>query len=108
MWGICLDISIYGGKLFQHVVEYRLSDNEKAVVIQPFSGIEIDMKHIKSLDIPPKFVYGDTVIPADRPDKTGIIKDIIWHFEKGEPYYHIGIDNRMISRRYYGAELIGK
>jgi hypothetical protein len=45
MWGICLDVSLCEGKLSQRVIEYELSsDNNKAIIVQPFPNFEVDLK----------------------------------------------------------------
>ncbi|MBR1736164.1 MAG: hypothetical protein IJ736_03985 [Firmicutes bacterium] len=103
MWGIC---SLCESQLSQRAIEYQIKDNNTAVILQPASNIEIDIKYIKAIDAPPKFKYGDSVSPADHIYKKGRIRDIIWHGKTHKFNYYIEIDNKKVSRRYYAEELI--
>ena len=50
MWGICLDISVHDGMLFQRAVEYEKSLDECSVhILQPVSDIIIPIDKIKTV-----------------------------------------------------------
>lgn len=105
MWGICQDVAVCDGRLCDRVIEYREGENGHAVVIEPVSGIEIAMQNILPLASPPRFRYGDTAAPRSHPEKQGIIRDIVWHYQKGACLYYLQIDSRNISKRYPEEEL---
>ncbi|MDE7279555.1 MAG: hypothetical protein K2N26_07515, partial [Oscillospiraceae bacterium] len=84
MWGICLDQSVYRGKLFQRAVEYDNSDNGTVEILQPAKGVKISADKIKVADKPLAFVYGELVSPSGHPNVIGKIEDIIWHFKNND------------------------
>ena len=106
MWGICLDMSLCEGALFQRVIEYQIKERNTAIIIQPTTNIEIDIQLISAIDKPPKFKYGDLVSPANNTDKKGKVRDIVWHFKNNTFNYYIEIDNKKVSRRYSEEELV--
>lgn len=107
MWGICVDISVCDGKLYQRAVEYMLdADNKKAILLRPCQNIEISIKEIIAVPEPPEFVYGDLVSPLNHPDMIGEIDTIIWHFKRNEYIFYIAIDDKKKSKRYHAGELI--
>lgn len=106
MWGICLDVSLCEGKLFQRVIEYELSLDNKAIIIQPFPNFEVDIKKIIAIADSPKYTYGAYVYPVNHPDRKGKIRDIIWHFKNRTFNYYIEVNNKKVSKRYYEADLI--
>jgi len=81
MWGICLDVSLCEGKLFQQVIEYKIKEKNTAIIIQPTPNIEIDLKFISTIDNLPKFKYGDLVSSFNIIYKKGGIRKIGWHFK---------------------------
>lgn len=76
MWGICLGRGAIQAGLFQKVIQYRLDENEKAVIILPESAFKPDVKDIRELSISPQYVYGDRVSPCNHPDMIGVICSI--------------------------------
>ena len=104
MWGICLDYEICEGKLGQRVIEYQIFEN-KAIVLQPVSDIEIDAQKIKVLEQAPRFVYGAQVYPKDHPEYICMIRDIIWHFKDKVCYYYLEAEGKKIGKRYAEEEL---
>ena len=106
MWGICLDPSVYEGKLFQRAVEYDISDSSTVQILQPVKGIKVPADKIKNADKPPAFVYGELVSIVDSPNIIGKIEDIIWHFKNNDYNYYISAENGKISKRYYSGDLI--
>ena len=105
MWGICLDVSLCEGKLFQRVIEYKIKEKNTAIIIQPTPNIEIDLKFISTIDNPPKFKYGDLVSSFNIIDKKGRIRKIVWHFKNHTFIYYIEVGNKKVLRRYYEEEL---
>lgn len=108
MWGICFDgkaleEGIYS--LYQGVVEYKI-ENNKAVMIRPKADREMDIKDIKELSEPPRFVYGERVSPCNHPDMIGVVVAIKWHFKYDRCFYFISVNGKMKSRRYFDDELI--
>ena len=85
MWGICLDSKALEDGLFQAVVQYKI-DNGKALVISPKANYELDIKRIRKLPAPPRFVYGEQVQPRNHLDMTGVIIGIRWHFKIGRAH----------------------
>ena len=93
--------------IFQRAIEYEPSlENNKAIIIQPFSGYQIDVKKVKSIVNPPKYIYGDCICPTNHPDMKGKIRDIIWHFKNQTFNYYIEVNNKKVSKRYYEEDLI--
>ena len=105
MWGICLDISLCDGKLFQRAVEYQPAGDDKAQMIRPVSGTETYMRLIRPVGKQPGFTYGERVCIADHPEITGTVTDIIFRFNVQEFAYFIHTDDRKISRRFLENEL---
>ena len=106
MWGICFDISLCEGTLFQHIIEYRMIDQSSAIIIQPVSDVGIDIQMIRPIDTPPMYQYGDSVSPVNHTDMKAKIRAIVWHFKNNAFNYYIKTENRKISRRYYEEDLI--
>lgn len=107
MWGICLDILIDGGNLYQKVVEYQIdSDNRIANILQPTKDIQISTNDIERINEPPAFVYGDFVSPVNHSDIIGKIETIIWHFKNKKYIYYISVNGKKKSTRYYAEDLI--
>ncbi len=61
MWGIWLDSKALEVGLFQAVVQYKI-DNSKALVISPKANYGLEIKRIRELSAPPRFVYAETVL----------------------------------------------
>lgn len=72
MWGICLDSKAFEAGLFQAVVQYKI-DNDKALVMLPEVHFELDIKRIRELPTPPRFIYGEQVSLCSHPDTVGVI-----------------------------------
>lgn len=106
MWGICLDPSVCGGKLFQKAVEYDNTNSSTVQILQPVTGAKIHADKIKIADKPPTFTYGEAVSPVGHSDIIGKIEDIIWHFKNNEYNYYISSDDIKISKRYCSGDLI--
>ena len=105
MWGICLDGKALEDGLFQAVVQYKI-DNSKALVILPKENYELDIKEIRELPAPPRFVYGEQVSPRNHPDMTGVIIEIRWHFKRNCYFYTISVNGKKKSKRYFDDDLI--
>ena len=106
MWGICLDVTLCDGKLFQRVIEYEVSSENKAIIVQPFQNLEIDLLKLSGISYSPKYTYGTYVCPVNHPDRKGKIRDIIWHFKNRTFNYYIEVNNKKISKRYYEEDLV--
>ena len=106
MWGICLDPSVCGGKLFQRAVEYDNLDSCTVQILQPVTGVKISVDKVKIADKPPAFVYEELVSPVNHSDMIGKIIDIVWHFKNNDYSYYISAGNKKISKSYYSVDLI--
>ena len=107
MWGICLDISVHDGMLFQRAVEYESSLEECSVhILQPVSDIIISIDKIKPVDREPVFVYGEIVSPVTHSGVIGEIADIVWHFKNDDYNYYISVNGKKKSKRYYSDDLL--
>lgn len=106
MWGICSDVDVLNGLLFQSVIEYNIVDN-KAKLISPFTNVVIDMSKIKEIPDAPRFVYGEFVSPINHVDIKGKIHTIKWHFNLKACYYYIQVDGKNKSKRYFEEDLVG-
>ena len=106
MWGICLDSSLCEGSIFQRVIEYCLENNNKAIIVQPVSNVEIDIQNIKELTNSPKYKYGDIVSLVYNMNIKGKIRDIVYHFKSQTFNYYIEVDNRKRNKRHYETDLI--
>ena len=105
MWGICLDVDVLNGLLFQTVVEYNIVDNN-AELISPFDDVVISMSKIKEIPNIPCFSYGEIVSPINHLDIKGQIHIIKWHFDLKECYYKIQVNGNLKSRRYFAEDLV--
>ncbi len=105
MWGICLDSKSLENGLFQAVVQYKI-DNSKAFVISPKANYELDIKRIRELPAPLRFVYGEQASPRNHPDMAGVIIGIRWHFKRNCCFYTIRINGKTRSKRYFDDDLI--
>lgn len=93
--GICLDVNLCDGKLFQRVVEYEINANDQvASILQPISNITIPIDKIKHLENPPNFTYGELVSPINHLDVIGKIETIIWHFKNTDFNFYITINGK--------------
>lgn len=106
MWGICLDSSACQNGLFQGVIQYEISSNNEVRIISPRTSCRVDFKKIRELPIPPKYVYGQRVIPRNHPDIIGVIMEIRWHFKRECCFYIIQVGKRIKSKRYFDDDLI--
>lgn len=105
MWGICLTVD--EDNLYQKAVEYQPDpDNRTIHIIQPVTNKIVSINDIKVIEIPPIFIYGDFVSPANHPDTIGKIETIIWHFKNNEYNYYISVNGKKVSKRYDEKELI--
>ena len=34
----------------------------------------------------------------------GVIGDVIWHFQKAEPYYHVFVDGKKLKKQYWQTD----
>lgn len=106
MWGICLDILVDGGNLYQKVIEYQVDlDNRTVNILQPAKDIKISLNDIEPIKKPPVFIYGDFVSPINHPDMLGKIETIIWHFKNKDYLYYISVNGKKKSKRYYAKDL---
>lgn len=105
MWGICLDSEAIQEGLFQKVIQYSVNENGEVVITLPETAFKPDIKQIRELSAPPKFIYKEQVSPCNHPDITGIICDIHWHFKLNCCFYKISINGKVKSKRYYDDDL---
>lgn len=105
MWGMCVDVDVLDGDLFQSAVEYLIKNN-KAIVISPIDNIVLDISKIVEVPSIPQFVYGEFVSPITHLDMKGTIHTIKWHFNSKSYYYQIQVNGRVKSKRYFGKELV--
>lgn len=87
--------------LFQTVIQY---DSAKADMLAPIRE-PINLERVKPLPNPPEFAYNVVVSPVNRPELTGRIVKIYWHFDNQQYYYKIEINGKLKSRRYFAEEL---
>lgn len=107
MWGICLDLLVCDGKLYQRAVEYEdSSDNCMAYILHPINDIKVSVEDIRPVDKSPVFTYGERVSPVNHPDITGRIADIIWHFKSNDYIYYISVSGIKKNKRYYSVDLL--
>ena len=52
----------------------------------------------------PKYHIGDRVELLQNSVSNLVISDIMWHYEKKEHYYHISVNGKKKSKRYFEAE----
>ena len=105
MWGIYLDSRAFKDGLFQAVVQYKI-DNGKALAMLPKANYELDIKRIRELQAPPRFVYGEKVSPCNHPDMVGVIVGINWHFKRACCFYTISVNEKIRKKRYFDDDLI--
>lgn len=106
MWGICLNSFLCEGSIFQRVIEYRLDDNNKAIIVQPVSNVEINIQNIKALNNLPKYKYGDIVSLVYNMNIKEKIIDIVYHFKNQIFNYYIEVNNIKRNKRYYETDFI--
>ena len=106
MWGICLDVDVCNGSLYQSVVEYNIED-DKVKLISPVNNVVIEMSKIKEIPKTPRFVYGEFVSPVNHLDMKGKIHIMKWHFNLNACYYYIQVDGKNKSKRYFEEDLVG-
>lgn len=54
----------------------------------------------------PSFVFGQQVKDASKPERLGKIHDIRWHSKQNKPFYHIVVNEKLRSKRYYASDLV--
>lgn len=107
MWGICLDSNTLADGLFQKVIQYEIDNaNNKVIVLEPKYNQKLDLDKIKELPEPPKYKYGEQVVPCGDPDMVGVIVSIIWHFNLNCCFYKISVDGKIKRKRYFETDLI--
>lgn len=106
MFGICLDVEVAEGKLSQAIVQYIVEENH-AIIIAPVSEVRLPVSKIRELSTPPKFFYGESVSPINHLDMIGKIHTIKWHYNLGCCFYHIQVDGKVKSKRYFDEDLVG-
>lgn len=105
MWGICLDGETMKEGLYQTVIQYKINENGKAIILLPESIYQPDINCIRELSVPPKYIYGDQVSPCNHPNIIGIISQIQWHFKLNCCFYKIKVNGKVKSKRYYDDDL---
>ena len=91
--------------IFQRVISYELTSSETAIVSHKGNKYEISVDSMRRIDSP-KYVYGDSVSPANHPELVGVVCEMIYHFNRNEPQYFIKVDGKKKSKRYFADELI--
>ncbi len=103
-WGVCLETYPWG--LFQRVVYYRMDGiNNKMFILSPRRVLLESGTIMKELQVPPRFWYGDIVVPVNHPDMIGVIVEIVWHFKLECCYYRIKVGNKVRKKRYFDKDL---
>ena len=49
--------------------------------------------------------FDEKVMLLDKAVKNAIIADIMWHYIKNQHYYHVKIDGKKQSKRYFEPQL---
>lgn len=107
MWGICFDSTVCDGKLFQSVIAYEISaDNKTADIAYPIEGVSVSVDEIRPLDDPPRFFEGELVSPGNHPELVGVIRGIGWHFDHQDYMYFITVNGRKKGKRYFSKDLL--
>ena len=106
MWGMCFDVDVLNGALYQSVVEYVIEDN-KVQLISPVDNVVLEISKIKEIPKVPRFVYGELVSPVNHLDMKGKIHTIKWYFNLNACYYYIQVDGKNKSKRYFEEDLVG-
>ncbi len=106
MWGVCLDSYAIQEGLFQTVIQYKIKENGEVMILLPETVYKPDIKYVKELPTPPQYRYGEQVSPANSPDIIGIICKVRWHFKLNCYFYHIKVNGRVKSKRYYDNDLL--
>ena len=52
----------------------------------------------------PKFQVGERVKITSK-NETARVEDIVWHFRRGEPFYLLKQDGKVLKKRYYENDL---
>ena len=53
----------------------------------------------------PEFDFGEIITLSNNQKHEAVITDIMWHYDKKEPYYFIKEGGKKRSKRYYETEL---
>lgn len=106
MFGICQDMEVAEGKLSQAIVEYIIEENH-AIIIAPIPEGRLPVSKIRKLTTPPKFFYNDLVSPTNHLDMIGKIHTIKWHYNLDCCFYHIQVNGKVKSKRYFDEDLVG-
>lgn len=56
----------------------------------------------------PAFSFGDVVQLAKKPETMGVICDIAWHHKHEKEMYHITVDGKKKSSRYFKEDFVLK
>lgn len=105
MWGICLDSKAIQEGLFQQVIQYKIDENGEVIITLPSTGYRPEIKRIRKLSVPPKYIYGEQVSPCNHPDMIGVICSIRWHFKLNRYFYLIRVNGKAVSKRYFDDDL---
>jgi hypothetical protein len=89
------------GKLFR-----CLGTDEDFVIVER-AGRSYRVKPSLAKAIPsPAFTYGDAVrVTSGGEERRGIVRELMWHFQRNEPYFLLEIEGKTSSRRYWTSEL---
>jgi hypothetical protein len=55
---------------------------------------------------PPRHIVGEVVsVARDNGIVTAVVCDVMWHFKKSKPYYHVAINGKRSGRQYWDEDL---
>jgi len=89
------------GKLF------RCLGAEDGFAILEHAGRQYRVKPALVKPVPvPVFGYGDTVrVTSGGENRPATIREIMWHFQRNEPYFLLDFGGKSSSRRYWSSEI---
>jgi hypothetical protein len=54
----------------------------------------------------PAFGYGDAVrVTSGGAERRAVVREIMWHFQRNQPYFLLEVEGKTSSRRYWSDEL---
>lgn len=85
------------GKVFQCVGQHE------EYLVLAYGNLHFRVKPSLFKPVPtPGRQFGETVNVKSKGDSlTGVVGDIIWHFQKAEPYYHVLVNGKKLKKQYW-------
>ncbi len=56
---------------------------------------------------PCAFEVGQQVSNQRHPEKTNVVREVMWHYKHGREFYLLTVDGKKKTRRYWAQELAG-